>query len=60
MIDVGDDGDITNLHSLGIYPEARMPNKLSTLVADEAVAGRGSGQGNFHLTVWPDVCTMLL
>jgi hypothetical protein len=58
MIDVGDDGDIPNLHSLGIYPVARSPNKLSAADTAAAAAPPIALSGKFHLTVRPDVCSM--
>ena len=58
MIDVGDDGDIANLHSLGIYPVARSPNKLGITDTAAAAGYPGAPSGNFHLTVRPDVCSM--
>jgi hypothetical protein len=58
MIDVCDDGDIPNLHSLGIYRPARSPNKLSTTDTAAVAASRTETSGIFHLTVRPDECTM--
>jgi hypothetical protein len=58
MIDVGDDGDIANLHSLEIYPRSRTPNKLGIPDTAAAAGFPVALSGNFHLTVRPDVCSM--